>query len=317
MLFLLIISLLLFFPSPVYSFDGPLQIKNRFPIFLHADQPYLEKASMENSFSASLSHSSTYTVQESGRWLINLDMEITELNLRYRRIIRDFFELDIEVPLLGFSDGFMDGFLDAYHNIFGFSDYGRSARPLHDFLYEVRRNGALVIEGDTGMGLGDVRLAVKKPLISSDDCSLSVKGDIEFPTGNAKRGYGNGSTDAGISVLLDKSISGNVMTSWNFGMVVPGDVKGHRRLDLKSFIYGGVGLEVALRKTFSILIQIQGQSAIYPETELLAVDRAAYLFAFGGRYYSGNSSFELSLTEDLNTSGAPDFIMNLSYKIKL
>jgi hypothetical protein len=40
----------------------------------------------------------------------------------------------------------------------------------------------------------------------------------------------------------------------------------------------------------------------------------AVLLSLGGRYYSGNNSFELSFTEDPNTSGAPDFSLNFSFK---
>lgn len=322
-LFLLIVFLIVFSSSVVYSFEGPLQVKNQYPIFLHVNQPYLEKASMESSFSASLSHSSTYTVQNSSNWIINMDMEITELNFRYKRIIKDFIEFGMDVPLLGFSGGFMDSFLDSFHSTFGLGDYGRGTRPQNDFLYEVRRNGALVIKGKTGIGLGDIRLTIKKPLISlasrsgSDGFDLSVKGDVELPTGSAKKGYSNGNLDAGVSVLLDKSISDNIITYWNFGVVFPGNVKGYQKIDLKDFVYGGVAVEVTLEKIFSLLAQLQGQSAIYPKTDLLAVDRAAYLLAVGGRYTAGKNSFELSLTEDINLSGAPDFIINLSYKIKL
>lgn len=325
--FLIVVLLFVSSPSVAYSFsattdssrgkEGPLQIKNQYPIFLHASQPYLEKASVENSFSISLTHSSTYTVQNSSNWVINLDMEITEFNLRYKRIIRDFIEFDMDVPVLILGGGFMDGFLESYHSTFGFPDYGRNKRPLNDFLYEVRRDGALVIKGKSGIGLGDVRLAVKKPITSSGGFNLSVKGDIEFPTGSAKKGYGNGSLDVGVSILLDKNISNSIMTYWNFGAVFPGDVKGYQKVDLKNFVHGGVSAEVAFGKNFSVLVQLQGQSAIYPETDLLAVDRAAYLLALGGRYNKGKRSLELSLTEDINTSGAPDFIVNLSYKIKL
>jgi len=316
-LFFLVVFFFAFSLSAVHSFEGPLQVKNQYPIFLHANQPYLEKASWENSFSVILSHSSTYTVQNSSRWVINLDMEITELNLRYKRIIRDVIEFDMDVPLLGFSDGFMDGFLDTYHDTFGLPNYGRNERPLNDFLYEVRRDGDLVVKGETGIGLGDIRFAVKKPLISSDSLTLSVKGDLELPTGRAKKGYGNGNLDMGVSVLLDKSISDSIMTYWNFGAVFPGDVKGYQKVNLENFVYGGAAVEVALGKSFSLLAQLQGQSAIYPETDLLAVDRAAYLLAFGGRYNTEKSSFELSFSEDVNSSGAPDFIVNLSYKVKL
>jgi hypothetical protein len=74
--------------------------------------------------------------------------------------------------------GFMDGFLEEYHDTFGFSDYGRSERPKNEFLYEVKRDGALIIQGKSGVRLGDIRLALKKSLISSDDFGLSVKGDV-------------------------------------------------------------------------------------------------------------------------------------------
>ncbi len=319
----LIVFFIIFFPSIVYSFDGPLQVKNQYPIFLHVNQPYLEKASIENSLSFSLSHSNTYTVQNSSNWIINLDMEITELNFRYKRIVGDLLELGMDVPVLGFSDGFMDGFLISYHDTFSFSGYKRNNRPRNEFLYEVRRNGNLVVEGKTGIWLGDIRLTVKKPLISlasrsgSDSLNLSVKADLELPTGRAKRGYGNGNFDTGVSVLLDKSLSDSVMTYWNFGAVFPGDVKGYETVNLKNFIYGGAALEWALEKSFSLLAQIQGQSPIYPETDLLAVDRTAYLLTIGGRINAENGGFELSLAEDINASGAPDFIINMSYKMKL
>lgn len=314
---LLVVFLTLIPPVIVHSSEGPLQVKNQYPIFLHADQPYLEKSSMEDSFSVSLSHSSTYTVQNSSRWTVNLDMEITELNFRYKRIIKDFLELAVDIPVLVFGAGFMDGFLESYHSAFGFSDYGRSERPLNDFLYEVRRDGTLVIGGRSGTGIGDIRLALKKPFIALDGFSVSVRGDIELPSGDAKKGYGNGSVDAGFSVLLDKRILDSVMTYWNVGAVFPGDVKGHQRLDLENFIYGGVAIEADLGRSFNLIAQLQGQSAIYPETDLLAVDREAYLLTLGARYNTMKSSFDLSLSEDINTSGAPDFIINITYKMKL
>jgi hypothetical protein len=302
----------------VYPFEGPLQVKNQYPIFLHADQPYLDKASMEDSLSASLSHSSTYTVQTSRNWVINLDMEITEFNMRYKRIIRDYLELEINLPVLIFSDGFMDGFLEDYHNTFGFPDYGRSERPLNEFLYEVRQNGDLIIKGSTGTGIGDIRLAIKRHLILSDRLILSLKGNIEFPTNDGKEGYSNGSIDTAFSLLLDKGISDSVMTYWNLGVVFPGDLRGYHKVDLKNFLYGAAAVEILLGRKFSLIAQLQGQSGIYPETELLAVDRAAYLLALGGRYITlAKHCIEFSLTEDVNASGAPDFIANLTYRIKL
>lgn len=299
------------------SHEGPFQVKNLYPLFLHADQPYLEKAEIENSMLFSLSHSSTYTVQNSAHWDVQLDMEITEINFRYKRIIKDLIEFDLDIPVLIIGAGFMDGFLEDYHNTFGFSDYGRSDRPHNEFLYKVRKDGSLVIEGKSGTRLGDIKLGVKKPLISSESYQLSVKADLEIPVSSAENGYSNGSLDAGVSVLLDKKYLEKIMTYWNVGAVFPGDVRGHERVNLKNFVYGGVAVEMFPWDKISILIQLHGQSEIYPDTGVDAVDGWAYLIVFGGRYHRGARSFELSLTEDLNTTGAPDFIINATYKISL
>jgi hypothetical protein len=309
--------LFVFSPSLLYSFEGPLSVRNHYPIFLHTDQPLLEKAIMENAFSMRLSHSSTYTVQSSKEWEINLDMEITEINLGYRRIVKGLFEIGLEIPVIAFNSGFMDGFLSDYHDTFGLPDYGRSRRPQNEFLYEVRRDGETVIKGRSGIGLGDLRISLKRHVHLSNDFTLSIKGDVELPTGNADKGYGNGSLDAGISLLLDKGISDVFITYWNIGAVFPGDVKGHRVIDLKNFFYGGAVLEAVIGKKFSMVAQLQGQSSIYPETGISAVDRPAYLITIGGRYITERTGLELSLTEDINTSGAPDFIVNLAYNVNL
>ncbi|MBI4697376.1 MAG: DUF3187 family protein [Nitrospirae bacterium] len=316
-LFFLIVNLIVLSCSAAYSFDGPFQVRNQYPIFIHADEPFLDKAVMENSLSLSLSHSSTYTVQSSGHWDIYLDMEITEVNLRYKRIIKNFIEFDMDVPVLVFSSGLMDGFLHDYHKAFGFPDYGRSQRPLNELLYEVRRDGKLIVKGSSGIGLSDIRLALKKQLVSSDGFGLSIKADVELPTGSAKKGFGNGSIDAGVSLLLDKRITDSIMTYWNLGAVFPGNVRGYEKINLKNYIHGGAAIEAALSSKFSMLVQLQGQSAIYPTTDLSAVDRAGFLLVFGGRYSSGINSFDLSLSEDIHTTGAPDFILNLSYKMKM
>ncbi|MBM4141216.1 MAG: DUF3187 family protein [Nitrospira sp.] len=302
------------FSSIAYSFEGPLQVKNQFPLSLHINSPYLEKASPETSFSVSLSHSSINLFRNSSEWSVGLDMEITELTFRFRKNIQDFIELGIDLPLLSFNSGFMDGFINSYHETFGFPDYGRSNRPTNKFLYEVRKNGVLVIKGESGeFGIGDIRLTAKKVLLNGDP-SISLKGDIELPTGNAKKGYGNGSIDAGISALFEKKLSKIFKTYLNFGVIFPGDLKGYEIVKLKTFLYGGAGIESALWKNFRLLGQVFVQGSPLPRTNIPSVDRTAVTLSLGGRYSSGNNSLEFSFTEDPNTAGAPDFTLSLSFK---
>jgi hypothetical protein len=313
-IFLAILFILSFHSSASYGFGGPLQVRNQFPFFLYLNTPYLESALVENSFSASLSYSSLNLVESSSKWDIGLDMEVTELNLRFRKNIRDFIELGIELPIFSFNSGFMDDFLNSYHDAFGFPDYGRSNRPDNEFLYEVRRNGKLVVKGENGhIGIGDIRLTLKKPLLNSDP-AISIKGDIELPTGDAKAGYGNGRIDAGIAVLMDKKLSEYFKSYLNIGAVFPGNLRGHEEITLREFLYGGAAIEASFWKNISLIVQVFVQGAPFPKTDISSIDNAAVLLSLGGRYSSGNNNFEFSLTEDPNTSGAPDFTLNFSFK---
>lgn len=314
----LIALLFMILPLPVsHSFEGPLQVKNQLPIFLHANQPYLEKAEVENSLSLSLSHSSTYIVQRSEDWVINLDMEITELNIRYKKDIKGFFELGVDIPILILSGGFMDGFLNNYHSTFGFDDYGRPNRPSNSFLYEIRRDGVMIIRGKKGIGIGDIRLGFKRALVSGDELNISIRGGVELPTGDADKGFGNGSIDGDIALLVDKTLSERFMTYWNIGAVFTGDLVASERLSLRDFLYAGFAVETMLRRDLSLIVQFEGHRSIYPETGLKAVDTCACLLAFGGRYYFGNKSIEFSLTEDISKGAAPDFILNITYKMEI
>jgi len=303
-----------FFSSLSSAFDGPLQIENQFPLFLHIDAPRLEKASIEDSLSASFSYSSVYMVKDSPQWSMGLDMEIAKLDLRLRKTIKNFIELGIEVPFLSLDSGFMDDFLNAYHSAFGFPDYGRHNRPDNKFLYEVRRNGVPVIVGENGRpGIGDVKFTLKKPLLEGDP-AISVRGDIEIPTGDAKTGIGSGGTDIGIAVLIDKNLGGKFRSYSNLGMVLPCDLEGRARIPLREFLFGGTSIEASLWKDISLLAQVFVQGSPFPKTGIGSVDRIAVLFSLGGRYNSGKNSLEFSLTEDPNTAGAADFTLNLSLK---
>lgn len=302
------------FASAAFPSDSPLQVKNQFPLFLYLNSPYLETASYDDSFSISLSHSSIFMIKSSSDWSVKLDMELTELSLRYKKSVLNLFELGIEVPFLSLNSGFMDGFLESYHDTFGFADYGRSTRPKNEFLYEIKKDGVIIIKGENGRtSIGDIRISAKRMILGNDPV-VSIKFDLEIPTGDASNGYGNGSLDAGASLLINKKITEKIKSYFNIGIVSPGDLKGYEKIELKEFYYGGIGIEAAYWKSLSIFGQVSVQTSPFPKTGISTVDRAAALLSIGGRYYLGKNSMEFSFTEDLNTAGAPDFTIAFLFK---
>lgn len=312
-----LLTALLFLPSVVSAFDGPLQVKNQFPPFVGLSQPFLESAAPSDSVSFGLSHSSVYVIESRAAWTVNLDLELTELDFRYKKYVPGLFEVGVEVPVYRPIAGFLDGFLDWYHSSFGFPDYGRSDRPKNDFLCEIRHNGAVVVQGVNGRaGLGDVRLSLKR-LIAVGDPLMSVMGSVELPTGEAETGYGNGSFDTAFAVMLDKKLGDVVRAYGNLGVVLPGDLRAYQTVPLNNFAYGGVGLEGSFWQKFSILAQVTVQGSPYPTTDIRQIDTPAVILVVGGRYRGGKGTFEFSLTEDPNTSGTPDFVLNATYTLRL
>jgi len=313
-LFLLIMIFLA--PLPAASFEGPFRVKNQFPLFLHLNTPILEKAAQEDSLALSLHYSSVFMKKGSSDWLLDLDLELAELNIAFKKNLPGLIELGLEVPLLGFSPGVLDQPLESYHSAFGFPDYGRSRYPKNEFHYRLFRKGKLLVEGESGkVGLGDLRLTGKKEF-SFGETLLAVKADMELPTGDPNSGFGNGSLDWGLAVIGERKLGQAFKLTGVLGLVLPGDLKARETIGLQPYYYFGAAAEWGLWKNFEVLGQCLVQTSPFPETGISAIDQTGIILTLGGRYAFGRNSLELSFTEDLNTTGAPDFTFQLGFKHK-
>jgi hypothetical protein len=305
---------LVLFAVHSYAFEGPLQVRNQFPIFTFLDPPYLESAAVQDSATVSLSHSSVYVIESSAPWTVNMDIELTELMVRFKKKLNSRTEVGLDLPFYRPTAGFLDSPVATIHDVLGTGDYGRHNRPDNDFLYELSYQGRPVISPKNGeAGIGDVRLTAKR-VVREGTTLVSVLANVELPTGDAKTGYGNGSYDAALAVLVDMKL-GNVYRGYaNLGVVFPGDLKGHQTIPLRNYAYGGFGVEAAWWKHFSVIAQTVVATSPYPTTDIRQIDWPGVLLILGGRYSSGSNSVEFSFTEDPDTAGAPDFILNLAYR---
>lgn len=297
------------------SFDGPLQVRNQFPIFLPLDPPFLESAAVRDQAAVALTHSSVYVTQVKAPWTVNMDLELTELAVRLKKTFGARTELGLDVPVLRPTDGFLDRPLESFHDALGTGDYGRHERPYNTFLYELLYQGSPVIKPVSDQaGIGDVRLTIKR-VVTDGAPLVSLMANVELPTGDAKAGYGNGSLDAAFAVLVDLDLGKTYRGYGNAGVVVPGDLKGYQTVSMRTYAYAGFGVEAAWWDHFSVIVQTLIAGSPYPETGIRQVDWPGVLLAFGGRYSFDASSIEFSLTEDPDTAGAPDFMLNVGYSM--
>lgn len=296
------------------GFEGPLNIRNSLPLFLSAGSPSIISAECKNALNLDFTYSSTYLVDTSNEWSFKMDLETAVMDIQVRKLFGDSMELSLDLPVISFNSGIMDGFLKVYHDAFGFPDYGRSKRPLNDFLFEVTHNGSTVIRGKSGeIALGDLKIGIKKALYIGDPY-ISIYGFIEFPTGDPKGGYGNGALDGGIALLVNKGLGDRFMTYLNAGVVFTDSFRAEQTVSLRDYLYGGVGLEWLYSKRISLNTQFFIQGSPFRKTGIRSIDEVATILSFGGRYMiDPKSALEISFSEDTNTAGAPDFMAGIGY----
>jgi hypothetical protein len=255
-------------------------------------------------------------VGSSGGWYVGIDLETAVLDLELRTLINEKTEASLYVPFISYNSGFMDGALDGFHSTFGLNDYGRSKRPHDDFLFIVSRDGSPLIRGRSGeAGPGDLRAALKRALREGDPY-LSLYGFIELPTGDPKRGFGNGDIDWGLSLHFQKSLGEGLGSYLGTGVVVPGDYRAAGTFGLDEYFYLSTAVMWEYSKDVSLVGQALFKGSPY-STGVRDVDTASVVSSLGGRYGIGNGSYlELVFTEDPSTAGAPDLAVGLNYILR-
>jgi hypothetical protein len=300
-------------PFIAHAFDGPLQVRNQFPLLYFLNPPYLESAAVRDRATVALTYSSVYITEENPPWTVNVDMELAELMVRFSKSLNARTEVGLDIPFYRSTKGFLDRPLGSFHDALHTGDYGRDERPDNEFLYELLYQGMPVIKPVSGQsGIGDVRLTIKR-VVSDGSPLVSLMANVEIPTGDAKTGFGNGSVDAAFAVLVDLDLGKRYRGYGNAGVVLPGDLKGYQTIPMRAYAYAGFGVEAAWWDHFSVIVQTVVAGSPYPGMGIRKVDWPGVLLTFGGRYSFGSSRLEFSLTEDPDTAGAPDFMANVTY----
>jgi hypothetical protein len=173
----------------------------------------------------------------------------------------------------------------------------------------------VIIPESHSSGLGDTRVTFKQ-VLSDGVPLLSLLAGLELPTGDAQKGFGNGSVDASLGLLLDFEMGKKYHGYGNVGAVFPGDLKGYQTIPLRTYAYGGFGVEAAWWESFHVIVQTLVQGSPFPDTGIRQLDWPGIMLVMGGRYYFEKSSIEFSLTEDPDTAATPDFTLNISYSMK-
>jgi hypothetical protein len=299
-------------------FEGPLVIKNGFPLYAAIGSPSLISAEPENTLDINFSYSSTYRVKRSNEWYFGIDLETAITDIQFSRLVGKGTEIGIDIPIIRYGPGFMDSAIDTYHDLLGLHNaYGRNDRPRNQFLLQITHNGEMVVEGKPGdTSLGDIMARVKQAVyIDRTSTIISVQAFLNIPTGDANSAFGSGKTNGGMAVLINNRLRSDVMLYLNAGIGLIDKLEAMQGIRLDTYLYGGVGLEWLYSNSLVLNAQFVVQSSPFPKTGIYFIDYPPLLGSVGGRYkIDALSSFGMAMTEDLDASGAPDGMIGADYR---
>ncbi len=263
--------------------------------------------------------------QQSAHESLLLDGETQTVTLRWQRAFGDRLSLGLELPWMAHGGGFLDRSIDAWHDTLGLSEGIRPELPTGNLRYVYARDGERIINlEDATSGIGDVRTSGAWRLGTPGPGRLAfeVTADIKWPTGDARRLTGSGSTDVAAGLRLvrppGQRPDGPSRLSWSAqaGIVWPGHVDQPLPAPSAQVYYYDAALAWAATPTLDLILQAQGHTGAWQSDLKMLGTGAAQLGGGALWHLAGGYSLRLGLFEDIRTDTTPDVTLELALVLR-
>jgi hypothetical protein len=306
-------------PDAVHCAEmGPLHVQQRYPLYLmfltpEPDSPrVIEKGRFMTSLS--IDYTSIYIDEASKKWAALLDMEMTVVDLSLTYGITNRVNISLTLPWISQNDGFLDGPLEAYHDFFGFPNYGREDGPVDEFRYNVSVDDDAWFDARSGgLHLGESVVSVKIQLTSAGSHQGLISSlllALKIPTGDEDHGFGSGRFDQGL-VLLNQYRISPLILYFNPGIVLLSDPETQGAdIHVNDMMTLLAGIEYNVSDTWSLMGQFNFVTSPFHDTGIAQMDQDSLELVFGFAVsISDDMVFECAFSEDL-TRTAPDFTVH-------
>jgi hypothetical protein len=301
---------------------GPLQVQNRFPLHLMFLTPMPAQARplawSELQASIAFDYSSVFLERQNDRWDVLLDMELAVVDLQLAYGLTQNSTIQIDIPFASMSNGILDGFLQSYHDALNVGNYGRQDRPDNQFAYEVSTEGMPWLQGQSGgFHLSDLTVSARFSLPRPNNWQnffSAVWVRIQLPTGDTRKGLGNGRLDYGLYLPVQWSVD-----RWSFylmpGVALLSNPKtAGADVAAKQSISMFAGTAYRVRPRLNLNGQINFYASPIGHTGIAQLDDGSMELALGLKYrLSEHWITEFAFCEDL-TRAAPDFTVHLGFR---
>ena len=314
--------LLVFVPS-LQAFElQPLAVRNLAPPVIGFGLPTLGTAHIlpagQGRAELALDLASNFVDDRRQSEALLLDGETWRTNLSLDYTPFSGLELGISLPSIHHQAGFLDGFIEGWHETFGLPQGGRDQAPRERLAYNYHADTGRPFKLDSSAdGWGDLSLHAGYQLWqkSSSGRALALRARLKFPTGNAAKFTGSGSTDFVLWLSGEQRIttaSGPWFVYGGGGALwgTKGDLLREQRRQLVGLASLGLGWQAF--KTLGFQVQFDGHSAFYHSAQP-ALGQFAGLLSMGGSLALGETlRLELAVSEDLLVDSASDVSFHLA-----
>lgn len=306
-------------PLAAFSESEPLQITNLSPLASLRAIP--SQRSVETarglSWAASATLSNHFTVENRGEESLLLDGQTDALTLSFRYGLPKQWDVEVTVPSRHHSGGFTDNLISSWHGFFGLPDGNRDSYPTDALHYQLSQPAHDRHLLRSASGLGDVQVAVSRPLLAIDGGQLGISAGVKTASGQSSDWLGSGATD--VYALL--RFSGQQLSGWPLWW--HGQVGGTRAGDSdllgpqqrRALWFAGLAAEWRFSPRWSVLVQYDGHSALL-DGALEALSGPAGMLSMAVRWRPTSQwMIDAGFSEDVVVESAPDitFLLNARY----
>ena len=301
------------------SQSEPLQITNLSPLASLRAIPSQRsvEAARGLSWAASATLSNHFTVEKGDEEALFLDGQTDALMLSLRYGLPNQWDVEVTLPWRHHSGGFTDNVISSWHRFFGLPDGNRDNYPTDALHYQLSQPEHDRRLSRSASGLGDIHVAVSRPLLKIDGGQLGISAGIKTASGQSSDWLGSGATD--VYALL--RFSGQQLGGWplwwhgQLGGTKAGESDLLGPQQRRSLWFAGLAAEWRFSPRWSALIQYDAHSALL-DGELEALSDPAGMLSFALRWRpTSRWMIDAGFSEDVVVESAPDitFLLNARY----
>ena len=252
-----------------------------------------------------------------GEEALLLDGQTDALTLSLRYGLPQQWDVEVTVPWRHHSGGVTDNLISSWHRLFGLPDGNRDSYPTDALHYQLSQP-----EHDRHLlrsvsGLGDIHVAVSRPLLAIDGGQLGISAGVKTASGRASDWLGSGATDIYALLRFSGQQLGGRPLWWHgqVGGTLAGDSNLFGPHQRRSLWFAGLAAEWRFTPRWSALMQYDGHSALL-DGALEAVGEPAGMLSMAVRWRpTGHWMIDAGFSEDMVVESAPDitFLLNARY----